>query len=68
MGENIPAERPTAETKKTHIKKPTKNREEMLAQYSAITGKQTELLIFLYTYLWVLLKKRHRMAHFHSLL
>lgn len=40
----------------------------MLAQCSAIIGKPIELLVFLNTYLWVLLKKRSRMAHFHSLL
>lgn len=55
MGENIPAERPTAETKKDALK--NLKIEEMLAQYSAITGRLTELLVFINPYLWVLLKK-----------
>lgn len=38
--------------------------EEMLAQYSAITGKLIELLGFLNTYLWVLLKKKTKNGTF----
>lgn len=44
-GENIPAERPTAETKKKDTKNLLKI-EEILAQYSAITGKLIRIVSF----------------------
>lgn len=61
MGENIPAERQTAETKKETLKKLLKI-EEMLALYSAITGKLTEL--FVNSYLRVLSKKKKQNGTF----